>query len=366
MEIKAMPSLNPFQIRAPGRVFLFGEHSDYFHLQVISAALNLAIFLEVVPREDDKLVVNFQNLGTTDQFSTRDKLLPYRFSRDYLRSAFNVMKKHGFTIKTGATITVRGTIPIATGLSSSSALVVAAIQAFAQLAEVSLTKDEIARYAFQAEVEEFKEAGGMMDHLASTFGGVLHVDFSQPLRRTPLHIQLEGFVIGDSLEKKVDTVGDIKMIKSTVQTGYQKLSKFLPEFNHRLTALEEIRPFLFHLSEPMRTMTETTLKNRDLTKRAFTLLKQGKVKPTLLGELLDRHHQLLRDGLKRSTVKIERMIVAAKKAGALGAKMNGSGGGGTMLAYAPGLEKEVAAAIEREGGKAYRVAISLGVTITRF
>jgi len=359
-----MPSLRPFQVRAPGRVFLFGEHSDYFHLEVISAALTLGLFLEVCPRSDESIEIVYRNLSTTDKFSIRDKQLAYRFSRDYLRSAFNVLKKKGYSMETGATITVYGTIPIAGGLSSSSALAVAAIKAYAQLADVSLTREEIARLAFQAEVEEFNEAGGMMDHLASTFGGILHVDFDEPLKKTSLELSLNGFIIGDSLEKKADTVGDIKQIKSTVTTGYQKLKELFPDFQPRITAYDEIAPYLAKLPEAIRTMTATTIKNRELTRRAFNLMREKNLTPEQLGTMLDEHHQLLRDGLKRSTAKLERMIRAAKQAGALGAKMNGSGGGGTMLAYAPGKEKVVAKAIEQAGGKPYFVEIAGGATLT--
>jgi galactokinase len=67
--------------------------------------------------------------------------------------------------------------------------------------------------------------------------------------------------------------------------------------------------------------------------------------------------------LKRSTEKIETMITAAKSAGALGCKINGSGGGGTMLAYAPGKEIAVAEAIEETGGIPYRISIDSGARI---
>ena len=77
----------------------------------------------------------------------------------------------------------------------------------------------------------------------------------------------------------------------------------------------------------------------------------------------DQHHHLLKTVLKRSTPKIERMIDAARAAGALGCKINGSGGGGTMLALAPGKEMEVAQAIRGAGGRPYHVKIGSGAEI---
>src|SRR5690606_26123701 len=76
-----------------------------------------------------------------------------------------------------------------------------------------------------------------------------------------------------------------------------------------------------------------------------------------LGHLLYRHHSNLRDYKKTSTPKIERMMDAALAAGALGGKINGSGGGGCMFAYAPNNAEEVAEAIEKVGGKSHIIEI---------
>jgi galactokinase len=67
--------------------------------------------------------------------------------------------------------------------------------------------------------------------------------------------------------------------------------------------------------------------------------------------LLSAQHGVLRDYLQTSTPQIERMIQAALEAGALGAKINGSGGGGTMFAYAPRDVERVARAVEGQGAR---------------
>jgi galactokinase len=110
-------------------------------------------------------------------------------------------------------------------------------------------------------------------------------------------------------------------------------------------------------------MTLTTIRNRDLTARALRVLSSGKPDPGLIGSTLDEHHALLRDGLHRSTPRIESLISASKKAGALGCKINGSGGGGTILAYAPGRGKEVVEAIGEAGGVPYPAKVSRGANV---
>jgi galactokinase len=71
----------------------------------------------------------------------------------------------------------------------------------------------------------------------------------------------------------------------------------------------------------------------------------------------------LRDGIGISTPKIDRMLDAAMEAGALGGKVNGSGGGGTMFAYAPGRQEEVKAALDAAGGRGMIIRPREGATL---
>jgi galactokinase len=75
---------------------------------------------------------------------------------------------------------------------------------------------------------------------------------------------------------------------------------------------------------------------------------------------LNQHQQNLREHKRISTPKIDRMIQASLDSGALGAKINGSGGGGCMFAYAPENPEKVVEAIEKEGGKAYIIRVDQG------
>jgi len=358
-----MQKQSDFTVSAPGRVFLFGEHSDYLGLEVISAALNKRIKFDIKTRNDSQIKVNYLDLQIKEQFNFTKKI-EYSHKRDYLRSAFNVLARKNIVPLTGAEITISGDIPIAAGLSSSSALAVASVMTIAELAKKSLEKKEIANLAFEAEVLEFGESGGMMDHLASIFGGIIHVDFGERIEITPLTANLNGFVIGDSLEKKNDTVGDLRMIRNNVETGYNTLKKKISGFSHRETSIQTVIEHSNDLPDVCKQMTETTIRNRDLTRKALKILRNKNPNPDTIGEMLDEHHELMRDGLMRSTEKIEKMIQVAKEAGALGCKINGSGGGGTMLAYAPGKEKEVAKALEKTSGVPYIIKISEGAKLT--
>ncbi len=352
-----------FSVRAPGRVCLFGEHSDYLGLDVIPAAIDLAIQIQCSKREDMRVNVNYEDLKEEDSFKIDGKDIEYRHNRDYLRSAFNIVTRRGLTPKNGWNLEVTGNIPIAAGLSSSSALTVAAVLAFVQMSENHIPPHEAAKMAYEAEVKEFGESGGMMDHFSSVYGGIIHVDLGADYKTTRLPAKIEGLVIGDSLEKKEDTVADLKRIRLSIEKEYQAISEKIPDFHQRTTPTSAITNESPEVLTEARSMARTTLHNRDLTQRAFNLLKDRSPDLSEVGQLLDLHHELLRFGLKRSTRKIEYMIDASKAAGALGCKINGSGGGGTMLALAPGKEKEVANAIREAGGEPYLVTIGSGVQI---
>jgi galactokinase len=349
-------------VSAPGRVCLFGEHSDYLGLDVIAAAIDMAIEIEVLPREDDLIVVNYIDLDEKDAFSIIGEV-DYRKKRDYLRSAFNVMARRNLIPKQGWNLRISGTIPIAAGLSSSSALTVGVIAAIKEMSAVNLTPDEIALLAYSAEVAEFGESGGTMDHYASSIGGVIHVNTFEN-RVTRLPAELDMFVIGDSEEKKKDTVGDLRYIRTTVEREYEKIGKQI-EFDRRITPVNIVSELSSNIPNKERRMAEATLRNRDLTNRALRLLTDSSPDSNELGKMLREHHEMLRDDFARSTPKIERMITAAYDAGALGCKINGSGGGGSMTAYAVGCEQEVASAIEKAGGTAYIAKVSRGVTLVR-
>ncbi|MEA2070771.1 MAG: galactokinase family protein [Asgard group archaeon] len=351
-----------YKIVAPGRVFLFGEHSDYLGLDVIAMAINRNLTINIEPTNNEFFEINYLDLEEKDNFP-KNEILTYRHSRDYVRSAYNVLLRQDIIPKRSAKMTISSDIPIASGLSSSSALSVAAILAFSSLAGTPLTKKEIVGYAFEAEVKEFGESGGKMDHFASVYGGIIHVTFQQQIELQEINLNLSDFVIGDSKEKKADTVETIKYIRTMVEKGYQLLSKEILSFNHRTTSLKEVNEHIDKLPKTVQKLTLASLKNRDITKKALIFLQSNNFSAQKFGSLLNQHHEILRNDFSRSTKKIERMIQAAKQAGALGCKINGSGGGGTMVAYAPEKVENVIEAIENVGGKAFIVTQSNGASI---
>jgi galactokinase len=348
-------------VSAPGRICLFGEHQDYFGLPIIAAAINLRIFIKGTPRVDHLVNIDMPDLGEEENFSLGGDL-PYRKERDYLRSAINVLKRKGIRLESGWDCTLHGTIPINAGTSSSSALVVAWNKFLLEaVGDKALNNpEEIAELGYLTEVAEFHEPGGKMDHYASAIGGIVNVNFGEKLEVKKLNNPLKTFVLADSLQKK-DTTGMLGYIKGYVLDGVAAIRKNLQGFSlHSQVGIKE-QEEMEKLPGENRRLLRGTLMTRDLTREGKDLFLKKNFDHRKFGQLLTRQHEVLRDYLQTSTPKIEKMMETAHEAGAFGGKLNGSGGGGCMFAYAPEKTEQIAEAIESVGAKVHIIRVDKGV-----
>jgi galactokinase len=348
-------------VSAPGRICLFGEHQDYFGLPIIAAAIDLRIFIKGTPRDDRKVHIHLPDLGEEEEFSLEEDLA-YLKERDYLRSVINVLKRKGVRFEFGWDCTLCGTIPINAGTSSSSALVVAWNKFLLEAAgNRTLNKpEEIAELGFLAEVAEFNEPGGKMDHYASALGGIVNVSFEGELKVKRLKNPLDTFVLADSLQKK-DTTGMLGYIKSYVLEGMEIIRKNFKEFTLNSPLDEGEWEYMKKLPLDNRRLLAGTLMTRDLTREGRDLFEEDEFDHRKFGKLLTRQHEVLRDYLQTSTPKIDKMMDAALEAGAYGGKLNGSGGGGCMFAYAPDRTEQIAEAIKKTGAKVHIIHVDEGV-----
>ncbi len=345
-------------VSSPGRICLFGEHQDYLGLPVIAASISLRVTIECQPREDMTVTFDLPDIGGEETFSMEGDLT-YLKEADYFKSGINTMRKDGFTFSNGCDCVVKGNIPVQAGTSSSSAMVVSWINFLSAMSDQveELEASVLADLAYRAEVQEFDEAGGMMDHYTSAVGGVVYIASEPEMVVEKLSCRLGSFVLGDSLEKK-DTQAVLSRSKEKVIDLVFKIQSENRDFSLHTAISHEVTE-IENLSEEEMTLLTETLLNRDITSEGLDLLNED-IDEIRLGDLLNRQHAILRDTLGVSTDKIETMLEAAIGAGAHGGKINGSGGGGCMFAYAPDSAEEVAAAIEQAGGKAYIVHVDKG------
>lgn len=201
-----------------------------------------------------------------------------------------------------------------------------------------------------------------MDHYSSSLGGVLSIHFDQKLKVKKLKNYLKEFVLADSLQKK-DTTGLLGYIKSHVLQGVSTVKKKIRGFNLKSPLTEEVQREIEKLPAEEKRLLYGTLLTRDLTKEGEALFESDEFDHNRFGEFLSSQHSVLRDYLQISTPKIEEMIDSALQAGALGAKINGSGGGGCIFAYAPEKAGPTAQALKQLGAKTYIIRVDEGARI---
>ncbi|NHI92993.1 MAG: hypothetical protein EAX96_10865 [Candidatus Lokiarchaeota archaeon] len=346
------------KISVPGRICLFGEDLDYTNLEVITAAINLRMYIKGDFSSNDYMHVKFLDIKQEDKFHINQEV-EYRKKREYIRSVFNVLNRNGYHINKGVKAEIWSELPIGRGLSSSSVLTIAWIAFLNELFQFGLKKEEIAELAYMSEVLENNEGGGNMDHYACSLGNGMYMDCSTRKREMIDFSYLANcIVIGDTNIVKKQLVHTDRKIN--INTGFGYFSKFL-DFDVKTTTYEELEPFFSQIPEKPLSHARAIIKMRDITREAYKELTRKERDHEKIGQLINDFHRELIRGFNNSTEMTEKLISESMKAGALGGKIIGSGFGGCVLIYCPEKQQEIANIIEKCGGKPYIVSIDEGI-----
>ncbi len=351
---------NELKISTPGRVCLFGEHQDYLHLPVLASAISLRITITGNRRNDRIIHIDLPDISSQETINLDEPII-YTKERDYFKSSLNILLRRGYTFSTGFSCVVNGKIPINAGTSSSTALVVTWINFLTRMSNqcTVLSQEQLAIYAHEAEVLEFSEPGGMMDHFSTAIGGIISIDFIPALSVQKIDAPLGSFVLGNSHEPK-NTKYILTNVKERIINIDANLKKIDPDFSLISIDKDSLSGYKNYMTEAQFILLAGTIENRDITRIAKTELQKSVPDHGEIGLLMNRHQKILREVLGISTAKIDGMIEASVKAGAYGAKINGSGGGGCMFAYTPEEPGKVKEAIEAAGGEAFIIEPDAG------
>ena len=348
---------------APGRTCLFGDHQDYLGLPVIACAIDRNIKLTAEQNSTNTFVLNMIDIDevrTIDINAAFEKLEP----RDYFASSLRVLRRYGCVPNTGYTITITGDIPINSGTSSSSALLMAwirfLIDAFGIDHEVN--PEFLSKLGYESEVLEHGEPGGMMDHFSIGVGNIVYINTKQPFSYRIIGTGLKGLITGVSGVPK-ETIGLIGEIKGNALMSIGIVKQNFPDFDLHASKIEDFDRYRNCLPDRLIPFFEAALKNYHYTKEALKEFEKPVLDLKKIGELMNQHHEVLRDLLKITVPRIDAMINAALRAGAYGAKIVGSGGGGSIVVIAdPQIENAVIEAILSAGAQeAYAVNVDPGV-----
>lgn len=350
---------------APGRICLFGDHQDYLGLPVIACAINRNIKLTAVQNNTKIFKLNMVDIDEVRSIDINDTFAKLE-ARDYFASALRVLRRHGCIPNIGYNITITGNIPINSGISSSSALLLAWINFLVTAFGVDdkVTPEFISQIGYASEILEHEEPGGMMDHYSIGLGNIVHINTKSPFSCTVIGSGLNGLITGVSGIPK-ETIGLIGELKGNALLAIDIVQQNFPDFDLNTAEIEDLDRHRNCLPDHLIPYFEAAVINYDCTKKALKELEKPVLDLKKIGELMNKHHEVLRDLLKITVPRIDAMINAALKAGAYGAKIVGSGGGGSIVAIAdPDKEEQIVQAIlAAEAVEAYPVSVDSGARI---
>lgn len=164
----------PRIFRAPGRVNIIGEHTDYNDGFVMPAAIQFATSVAAAARTDRKLQAYSEKFREAREFDLDDEAPAAKGDwTDYVRGIAVTLERAGYHLR-GADLVIRGNVPIGAGLSSSAAIEVATASALLAVSGLSLPPTEIARLCQRAENEFVGMRCGIMDQFVSCCGRAGH------------------------------------------------------------------------------------------------------------------------------------------------------------------------------------------------
>jgi len=316
-------------VRAPGRVNLIGEHTDYNDGFVLPLAIDRAAWIALRPRSDRRVVVHALDFGETDDFDL-DDIAPQRGSwADYVRGVAWALQQRGYAL-TGWEGVLAGDVPLAAGLSSSAALEMAVARAFAAVGNWPWDPPAMALSGQLAENKWVGVNTGIMDQMISAAGvdgHALLID-CRSLETTPIPLPA-GYAV---------VVLDTATRRGLVSSAYNE-RRSQCEAAARHFGVKALRDVSVGQLEAAQSALDPLIYRRArhvVTENARVLqacdeMRAGNARD--LGRLLDASHTSLADDFQVSSRELDAFVeIAAAHPACVGARMTGAGFGGCAVA----------------------------------
>lgn len=325
----------PRLFRAPGRVNLIGEHTDYNDGFVLPFAIDLETVVAGRRRNDRRVNVVATDVGEAVQFDLEmEGERRRRRWTDYVEGPIRILDER-FGVTCGADLLFSSTVPIGSGLSSSAALEISIGLAIAKLNGFAPDPTQLALSAQAAEHEYVGTRSGIMDQFASVFGRAGHailIDCRDQTRSlVPLELGEHVVVVCDSRVHHELASGEYNKRRSECEQAVAILNNLIRGIaslrDVGLNGLEEygryLTPLLMRRSRHVVTENARTLEARNA-------LSAGDLEA--FGKLMYASHVSLRDDYEVSCAELDLLVDAAKDVeGVLGSRMTGGGFGGCTV-----------------------------------
>ncbi|MBE7433366.1 MAG: galactokinase [Anaerolineales bacterium] len=338
-----------FIVRAPGRVNLIGEHTDYNEGFVLPMAIDRGVWIALKPRRDSTVRIASLELETESAFELTS-LTPGSGWIEYPKGIANKLMNAGYILK-GFDAVMTGDVPRGAGLSSSAAVELAVARAFACSSGFEWDAVAMAKLAQKAENEWVGVNSGIMDQMASAVcreGHALFLDCRSlefqhaPLPRGGSVVILDTStrrgLVGSAYNERRSQCEEAARwfgVKALRDVGMKELGKWGVESGLSEIAFRRARHIVTENARVLEVIE--AMKNVNLKR---------------LGELFNASHVSLRDDFEVTNDALNIIVACAREQeGCYGARMTGAGFGGCAVAL---VAEEKAEAFTKTLSAAYR------------
>jgi galactokinase len=345
--------------RAPGRVNLIGEHTDYNEGYVLPAAIGFSCWVGIAARDDRKLILYSENYGEAHE-ADLDELGTRRSGHwaDYPLGVAWALREAGYRLR-GANIYIAGDVPLGAGLSSSAAIEVSTGYALLSVANHAIDRTKLALLCQRAENEYVGMRCGIMDQFVSCQGRAGHAlmldcrSLDYRALKLPPRVRL---VICNTMVKHKLQAGEYNVRRAECEDAVRKLSAALPTIRSlRDVNLEQLVEHRSLLSDALYRRCRHVISENQRVRDVADLFERGKREG--LRELMAASHESMRDDYEISCRELDAMVeIAGRQQGVYGARMTGGGFGGCTINF---VDVEHATEFQRRVSAEYESAIGL-------
>jgi galactokinase len=345
--------------RAPGRVNLIGEHTDYNEGFVLPAAIGFSCWVGIAPRDDRKLNLYSENFKETRDADLDDLgTSGVGHWSDYPLGVAWALQEAGYRLP-GANIYIAGNVPLGAGLSSSAAIEVSTGYALLSAAGHAIDRTKLALLCQRAENNFVGARVGIMDQFVSCHGRTGHAlmidcrSLEHRALKLPAKVSL---VICNTMVKHKLQAGDYNVRRAECEEAVRKLSPALPGIRSlRDVNMEELAQNRSFLSETLYRRCRHIISENARVRKVADLFAQGKTEG--LREVMAASHKSMRDDYEISCRELDVMVeIAGRQRGVYGARMTGGGFGGCTINL---VEADHTAEFQRQVAAGYAAAIGL-------
>lgn len=323
-------------VKAPGRVNLIGEHTDYNGGFVLPAAINYYTFIALAPRDDRRLQVVAYNFDNQSCYIDLDAVQQHNATEswpNYVRGVVQALRNKGYSLA-GGDLYIAGNVPAGAGLSSSASLEIAVIRALLMLSGETIDPTEAALLGQAAENNFVGCNCGIMDQLISARGqenAALLIDCeSLAARAVPMPADWEILIVHSGVKR-----GLVDSEYNQRRQQCEHAAAFFGQTSLRAVELTQLLAAEGQLDELSYRRARHVLTENIRTLAAADALEAGNL-PGLIQAMADSHASM-RDDFNITTPAIDTLvnILATAGEGKCGARMTGGGFGGCVVAVAP-------------------------------